>query len=77
MDYCSLARTGLAIRIFSISCNWRDYSHFTGNCSNNDNLQIINRKKSIKLYGSIYSKTSKFIFGGLFYFELLFLHFYL
>lgn len=47
MDYCSLTRTRVAIRIFSISSNRWYHPHTFSDCSNNDNLQITYRKKTL------------------------------
>ena len=47
MDNRSLASNWLAIGFFSISCNRWNNTYSPGNCSNNDNLQITDRKKGI------------------------------
>ena len=47
MDNSSPTGNRLAIRFFNISGHRRNYSHSTGYCGNNGNLQITNWKKNV------------------------------
>lgn len=52
MDYCSLTRDWVAIRLFSISSNRWNNSHFTSSSTNSNCLQTTYWEKIVIFYSS-------------------------